>query len=133
MQLMARFGSRSVCAVRFYRQPPPPPLPRVHRTSQTFLTPSSVLLRQVPGNGSAPAQIWADGFHLVLGLANNPALPNVIYAVGKLLLNTSAPGASPPHENVVVEVDINNQNSWSIIASLRNDVSDLPPPQLGIP
>jgi hypothetical protein len=116
----------------------------VHRTSQTFLTPSSVLLQQVPGNGSAPAQIWADGFHLVLGLANNPALPNFIYAVGKLLLNASAPGASPPHdspphdspphENVVVEIDIKNQNSWSVIASLRNDVSQFSPPlQLGIP
>jgi hypothetical protein len=77
---------------------------------------------QVPGNGSAPAQIWADGFHLLLGLTNNPALPNIIYAVGKLLLNESQPH-SVASQNVVVEVDTQNRNTWSIIATLHNDVS----------
>jgi hypothetical protein len=60
----------------------------------------------------------------VLGLASNPALPGVIYAAGKLQANASQ--SPPPHENVVVQVDVTSRNSWSVISTLHNNVSRAP-------
>jgi hypothetical protein len=129
LQPTASFGSRSVCGARFCRFVLPfhacfPP----RALSHCFIRfPHAT--QHVPGNASAPAQIWADGFQLLLGLANNPALPNIIYAVGKLQLNSSQSVASPaPHQNVVVEVDTRNRNTWSVVATLHNDASRAPSP-----
>jgi hypothetical protein len=107
---------------------PRPPFTSAHFITCAFSNLSPLLFwLQVPGNGSAPAQIWADGFNLLLGLTYDPALPDLIYAVGKLQLNASQPAGSPPlHENVVVEVDIRHRNTWSVIATLHNDVSHAP-------
>jgi hypothetical protein len=85
---------------------------------------SSTSLLQVPANASAAAVIWASGFSLLLGLANNPALPGVIYAAGKILANTSQ--APAEHENVIVEIDTQHRNSWNVVAALRNNVSRAP-------
>jgi hypothetical protein len=79
---------------------------------------------QVPANASAPVEIWASGFSLVLGLANDPALPGIIYAAGKLQANASH--APAEHENVVVEIDIQKRNSWNVVATLHNNVSRVP-------
>jgi hypothetical protein len=68
----------------------------------------------------------------LLGLASNPAFPDRIYAVGKLSANSTPPhfNIAPLTENVVVEVDVNIRNKWSVIATLRNDVKCLPCPYM---